>query len=103
MATNEDLRLLYRAMHNADTLVVELDYVDSKGQRSRRKVSPIRRTGRDGMLMMCLASGEPRQMKLSGITRVKLIQASQVLIPEPKITVAVRREPSGSYDSTSKD
>jgi predicted DNA-binding transcriptional regulator YafY len=88
MATIEDIRLIYRAMHNADTLAIELDYVDAKGQRSRRRCSPIRRTGRDSMLMMCLTAGQPRQMRLSRIGSVKLIRASDVLIPEPKIVVA---------------
>lgn len=87
MATNEDLRLIYRAMQNADTLAIELDYIDAKGQRSRRRCSPVRRTGRDSMLMMCLTAGQPRQMKVSGISSVRLIKASDVLIPEPKISI----------------
>jgi predicted DNA-binding transcriptional regulator YafY len=84
MSTIEDLRLIYRAMHNSDTLAIELDYVDAKGQRSRRKVSPIRSVGRGGMLVMCLATGQPRQMKLDRISKVTLLAASSVLIPEPK-------------------
>jgi len=84
MASVQDVRLLYRAMHNADTLVAELEYVDVKGERSRRKVSPIRAVGRGGLLVMCLASGEPRQLKLDGISHVVLVDAAKVLIPDPK-------------------
>jgi predicted DNA-binding transcriptional regulator YafY len=71
-------------MHNADTLVIELEYTDVRGERSLRKVSPIRSVGRGGMLVMCLATGEPRQMKLDRISRVVLVDAAKVLIPEPK-------------------
>jgi predicted DNA-binding transcriptional regulator YafY len=85
MATLQDLRLIYQAMRDPESWVVQFDYTDAKGQRSRRKVSPIRRTGRDAVLVLCLATGEPRQMKLSGISRVVLVKASLVLIPEPKI------------------
>lgn len=91
MATTQDIRLLYRAMHNADTLVAQLEYTDVKGERSSRKVSPIRSVGRGGMLVMCLASGEPRQLKLERISKVRLVDAASVLIPEPKVAVDVPR------------
>ncbi len=85
MATNADMKLLYRAMHNADTLVAELDYTDAAGERSRRNVSPIRTVRGGGMLVWCLASGEPRQLKLERIGNVRLVDASSVLVPEPKV------------------
>ena len=96
MATTRDIRLLYRAMHNADTLVAQVQYVDVKGERSSRKISPIRTAGRGGILVMCLASGEPRLMKLDRISEVTLVDAASVLIPEPKL--AVERE---NFDSDS--
>lgn len=87
MASPQDIRQLYRALNNTDTLVAEIEYCDSKGERSVRKVSPIRRIGQDAMLMWCLASGEPRRMNLSGVSKVRLVNAASVLVPEPKVAV----------------
>ena len=52
MASSADIRSIYRAIHNADKYAIELDYTDSKGQKTRRKVRPIRRTGHDAILVM---------------------------------------------------
>jgi predicted DNA-binding transcriptional regulator YafY len=74
---------LRRAMMDADTFVVELTYRDSKGQRTRRVVSPIRFVGDDRMLALCLCREEPRQFYLSRCEDVRLIPAAEVIMPVP--------------------
>ncbi|TWU66399.1 WYL domain-containing protein [Crateriforma conspicua] len=72
-----------RAMQDSDHYVIEMDYVDSKGRRTHRTISPIRFVGRDRVLAMCLCREEPRQFYLDRCEDVRLAPAEQVLMPLP--------------------
>ncbi len=83
---NNDLR---RAMHDSDHYVIEMDYKDSKGIRTRRTVSPIRFVGKDRVLAMCLCREQPRQFYLDRCENIRLIPADEVLMPMPIATPIV--------------
>ena len=74
---------LRRAMQDSDRYVIEMTYVDSKGNRTRRVVSPIRFVGGVRFLGLCLCREEPRQFYLDRCEDVKLIPATAVLMPMP--------------------
>ena len=74
---------LRRAMHDSDRFVIEMDYRDAKGNRTRRTVSPIRFVGSDRVLAMCLCREQPRQFYLERCHNVRLIPAEEVLMPMP--------------------
>ena len=76
-------RLIYRAMHQPDHLVVEFDYSDSKGIPTHRVVSPIRFLGKDRFLALCLSREEPRQFYLDRCENVKIEAAANFLMPVP--------------------
>ena len=80
--------VLRRAMMDSETFVVELVYSDSKGNRTRRIVSPIRFVGNDRMLALCLCREEPRQFYLSRCQDVRLIPAAEVIMPMPMETIS---------------
>ncbi|MEM6468777.1 MAG: hypothetical protein AAF802_04355 [Planctomycetota bacterium] len=72
-----------RAMLDSDRFVIEMSYVDAKGQRTRRVVSPIRFVGSDRLLALCLCREEPRQFYLSRCKDVELVPSSDVIMPMP--------------------
>ena len=76
-------RVLRQAMHDTDRYVVELDYCDASGNRTRRVVSPIRFVGAERFLGLCLCREAPRQFQLSRCENVRLIPAAEVLMPVP--------------------
>jgi len=90
-----DHRAIRRAMHDSDAWVIELDYVDSKGLRTRRVVSPIRFLGRDRLLALCLCRQEPRQFSLNQCCNVRLIPAAEVMMPVEIKTLGVHEQPTG--------
>lgn len=73
--------LLRRAMQDSDHYVIELDYLDAKGQRTHRVISPIRFLGKDRLLALCLCREEPRQFHLSRCENVRLARAENFLMP----------------------
>ncbi len=73
--------ILNRAMHDSDRYVVELDYVDSKGQQTRRVISPIRFLPGNRLLALCLCREAPRQFHLNRCSNLQLAAADQVLMP----------------------
>ncbi|WP_286178082.1 hypothetical protein [Stieleria mannarensis] len=75
--------VLRRAMLDSETFVVEMVYSDSKGNRTRRIVSPIRFVGDDRFLALCLCREEPRQFYLSRCEAVRLVPAAEVIMPMP--------------------
>jgi predicted DNA-binding transcriptional regulator YafY len=79
--------VLRRAMFDSETFVVEMVYSDSKGNRTRRIVSPIRFVGKDRFLGLCLCREEPRQFYLSRCEEIRLIPAAEVIMPMPMETV----------------
>lgn len=74
---------LSKAMRDPDRYVVELDYCDKKGNRTRRTISPIRFVNSDRVLGLCLCRQEPRQFYLSRCDNVGLRNANDVLMPVP--------------------
>ena len=78
---------LRHAMLDSETFVVELIYRDSKGDRTRRFVSPIRFVGENRFLALCLCREEPRQFYLSRCENVRLIPAAEVIMPMPMETL----------------
>ncbi|GIX00413.1 MAG: hypothetical protein KatS3mg111_3745 [Pirellulaceae bacterium] len=77
------LRLLTRAMGAPEELVVELIYLDSKGTKTRRVVSPIRYLGKDRFLGLCLCRCEPRQFYLTRCLAARLRPAADFVMPVP--------------------
>ncbi len=73
--------LLRRAMQDSDHYVIELDYLDAKGQRTHRVISPIRFLGKDRLLALCLCREEPRQFQLNRCENVRLARAENFLMP----------------------
>lgn len=80
--------LLYRAILQSDDLVVVFDYVDSKGNSTRRVVSPIRLLGDTHFLGLCLSREEPRQFQLSRCKNLKIDAASNYVMPVELVAVA---------------
>lgn len=78
-----DKRMITRAMGQPDDLVITLEYVDSKGQRTERVISPIRFMGGTRFLALCLCRCEPRQFDLSRCSNVRLRPADQFVMPVP--------------------
>ncbi len=76
-----DKRILSRAMYNSDQLVVTLDYVDAKGQVSKRVVSPIRFLASDRFLALCLCRCEPRQFQIQRCSNIQLRPAAEFTMP----------------------
>lgn len=80
-------QIISRAMRQPDDLVIMLDYIESKGVESQRVVSPIRFLARDRFLALGLCREEPRQFYLDRCRNVRLVQASDVLMPMPLVEV----------------
>lgn len=76
-------QILRRAMLDSDNYVIEMDYDDAKGNRTRRVVSPIRFMGSYRFLGFCLCREQPRQFQLSRCRNIRLIPAADVLMPVP--------------------
>ena len=75
--------VLRRAMQDSDNYVIEMDYADAKGNRTHRVVSPIRFVGNYRFLGLCLCREEPRQFQLERCENIRLLPASEVLMPMP--------------------
>lgn len=76
-------QMLRRAMFDSDNFVIEMDYADAQGNRTHRVVSPIRFMGSYRFLGMCLCREQPRQFQLSRCKNIRLVPASEVLMPMP--------------------
>ncbi|MFG0287447.1 MAG: transcriptional regulator [Rhodopirellula sp. JB044] len=74
-------RMLRTAMLDADEWVVEFEYADSKGKRTRRTVSPIRFAAPGRFLALCLCREEPRQFYLNRCENFRLIRSANVMMP----------------------
>ncbi len=74
--------LIRRAIQNED-LVLVLTYTDSKGEQTRRVVSPIRFLGNDRFLALCLSREEPRQFYFDRCSQLSLDRASHYIMPVP--------------------
>lgn len=76
-------QMLRRAMFDSDNYVIEMDYADAQGNRTHRVVSPIRFMGSYRFLGMCLCREQPRQFQLSRCKNIRLVPASEVMMPMP--------------------
>jgi predicted DNA-binding transcriptional regulator YafY len=74
-------QLVYRAMHQADDLVVTFGHCDAKGATTGRVVSPIRFLGQDCFLATCLTREEPRQFYLHRCQSLRLAPAVSLRMP----------------------
>lgn len=68
-------------MQDCDNYVIEMDYADAKGNRTHRVVSPIKFMGSYRFLGLCLCREQPRQFQLSRCKNIRLVPASQVMMP----------------------
>ncbi len=73
--------LINRAIQQSDDLVVVFDYVDTKGQASRRVVSPYRFLGDSHFLGLCLTREDPRQFQISSCRNLRIDLASNYMMP----------------------
>ncbi len=78
--------LLTRAMRSPDDTVVQLRYMDSKGQATIRVVSPIRFLAPDRFLGLCLCRCEPRQFHIARCDNIQLKPAADYVMPVPMAT-----------------
>lgn len=72
---------IFKAIQDSDNLVVEFEYVDAKGEVTRRVVSPIRFLGGQRFLGLCLSREEPRQFYLDRCSDLKIRAAHEFLMP----------------------
>jgi hypothetical protein len=74
--------LVARAMRMPEDLVVVFEYLDSRGHRTRRVVSPIRFCGRSGdFLGLCLSRQEPRRFSLARCEKIQIAAAADFVMP----------------------
>ena len=81
MHNNQDQRFIARAMQAPDDLVLQLEYVDAKGNKSMRIVSPIRFLSAGRFLALCLCRCEPRQFHLDRCSNIELKPAANYVMP----------------------
>ncbi len=74
-------RDIFKAIQDSDNLVVKFEYIDSKGEMTRRVVSPIRFLGQKRFLALCLSREEPRQFYLERCTNLEIRGAHEFLMP----------------------
>lgn len=80
-------QMLRTAMLDCDQWVVELEYADSKGKRTRRTVSPIRFSGSDRFLGLCLCREQPRQFYLNRCCNLRLVRSEDVIMPVEMVQI----------------
>ena len=76
-------QLLNAAMQHQDDLVLSLVYVDSRGRKTTRVVSPIRFLSSDRFLGLCLCRCEPRQFHIDRCSNFELKRAADFVMPVP--------------------
>ncbi len=91
-------QLLRIAMQHQDDLVISLVYVDSKGHKTKRIVSPIRFLSSDRFLGLCLCRCEPRQFHLSRCSELEIKRSSDYVMPVECLSVASSAPASASAD-----
>lgn len=80
-------QMLRTAMLDSDEWVVQLEYADSKGKRTRRTVSPIRFSGSERFLGLCLCREQPRQFYLDRCCNVRLVRSADVIMPVQMVQI----------------
>lgn len=74
-------QIINKSMQCYDDWVIEFTYQDSKGNRSKRVVSPIRFVGPDRFLALCLSREQPRQFRMDRCDNVTLKPAWDYVMP----------------------
>lgn len=82
-------QLIQKSIQNSDDLVVEFQYRDSKGQLTKRVVSPIRFLDSNRFLGLCLSREQPRQFYLDRCDHLKLKPAWDYVMPVAIMPVAM--------------
>ena len=74
--------ILTKAMAAPETFAIRMVYVDGKGNKTRRVVSPTQLDqGTGKFVALCLCRQEPRSFKLDNVEGMELIPASEVFAP----------------------
>ncbi len=81
MQNFQDQKFIAWAMQSPDDLVLQLEYVDSKGNKSLRIVSPIRFLSPGRFLALCLCRCEPRQFHVDRCSKLELKPAADYVMP----------------------
>ena len=69
-------------MKNPDNFVMQIIYESSKGETTKRVISPVKYgPNKETIFALCLAREEVRQFRLDGIRFVRVINANKVLMP----------------------
>lgn len=82
VAPSKSEALVARAMRMPEDLVIVFEYLDGRGCRTRRVVSPIRFCDRSGdFLGLCLSRQEPRRFSLSRCEKIQIAAAADFVMP----------------------
>lgn len=82
VARSKSEALVARAMRMPEDLVIVFEYLDGRGHRTRRVVSPIRFCDRSGdFLGLCLSRQEPRRFSLARCEKIQIAAAADFVMP----------------------
>ena len=85
MTLNEVEKIVRRAVMDVDQHAVELVYVDRRGCRTRRTVSPDRIIDDESFAAMDLSRGGHRQFQFGRVESARLVPAHEVFAPTPLV------------------
>ena len=71
---------IQKAIHDPDGYCLHFIYI-TQNKISIRAVSPYRWDGRDTFVGLCLSRENPRSFRVDHIHKMKLVRASEVLMP----------------------
>ncbi len=80
-SSSQKKRQILRAMQDSDRWVVRMEYVDQRGVRTVRYVSPYKFSGETNFFGLCLSRESVRQFDLQRCENITLMPASEVLMP----------------------
>lgn len=77
-----NINILTKAMAAPESFAIRMVYVDGKGKRTRRVVSPTAIEQDKGkFIALCLCRQEPRSFKLDNVESMEILPASEVFAP----------------------
>jgi hypothetical protein len=95
VAHSKSEALVARAMRMPEDLVIVFEYLDGRGQRTRRVVSPIRFCDRSGdFLGLCLSRQEPRRFSLARCEKIQIAAAADFVMPVQLEVIAQPSSPA---------
>lgn len=77
----ERMGMITKSMQSPETLCLRIIYIDEKGKRRRRVVSPIRFIGQEAFSALCLCREEPRTFKIERCEKIELLNSADILMP----------------------